>query len=497
MRILFACVFLALLNAVPAMATWRMAESAHFQVYSTMSADMLRRRVELLEDYRDMLGRFTTAKVADDAPKLKIYIVDDLDSAVPFGSIGGDAAGYYLATDTGIAAFGTKGDFGRKVLLHEYAHHHMYAATGQSYPAWYVEGFAEYFMTAEFSPARVDFGGYDENRASVLSLPWMDWNRLIARTPGRLRGDDIYLFYSQSWLLTHYLFRAPGMNDKLRLYLHAVATGGDPLAAFKTHVLDDPRRLDSVLQAYIRKMTFSRLTRKPPVPAAVTITDLPAAADDLIMFYAWLDNRGGQAKDPKAALARVQAAAARHPDDALARRTLAMAERHWGDKAKALTLLDGLLATSAEDAELLRLKAETLLAMDSAANRAEARRLLVRAAKLDPRDWRTLHLHYHTDDILHGPVNDNLFNVVEFTWTLAPQVSGIVIDYATVLVRKNRMAEAARILEPAAFDPHDHGAFTRFAGALRDAALTGDAAAYVKAYEAGPPKEEPVAEKPK
>jgi hypothetical protein len=44
-------------------------------------------------------------------------------------------AGFYNAGDRGIAAFATKGEFGQKVLLHEYAHRHMFASTGQSYPA--------------------------------------------------------------------------------------------------------------------------------------------------------------------------------------------------------------------------------------------------------------------------------------------------------------------------------------------------------------------------
>jgi hypothetical protein len=62
-----------------------------------------------------------------------IYIVDNLNGAVPFGRISDSTAGFYVAGDTGIAAFATKGEFGQKVLLHEFAHHYMFAATGQAY----------------------------------------------------------------------------------------------------------------------------------------------------------------------------------------------------------------------------------------------------------------------------------------------------------------------------------------------------------------------------
>ena len=483
-------------TSTPAFAAWRVAESAHFRVYADMSADLLRRRVELLEDYRNLLGRFTTAQVDDSAPKLDVYIVENISSAVPFGKIGPDVAGFYNAGDRGIAAFATKGDFGKKVLLHEYAHHHMFASTGQSYPGWYVEGFAEYFMTATFYPTRVDFGGFDLGRAYALSRPWLPWDRVIGRDNSRMSSDDTQMFYAQSWLLTHYLFRAPGMREKLNAHLLAVAGGTDPLAAFKAHVLPATNTLHGTLKAYTAKLTFSRLTRKAPKPVAVSVRDLPASAGDVLMFYAWLDNRGGVAKDGKAALARVQAATARYPDDGLATRTLAMAEVYWGDAEKAGTLLDGLLKAAPDDAEVLRLKAEVLLKIDATAKRSEARRLLVQAVRAAPADWRAMHIYVHTQDLLNVEMGENLSNLVQRMWELAPQVDGIAIDMATVLVRKGRAADAAKVLEPAAFAPHG-GNVAAFAGRLRDAALAGDAAAYGRVLTGGPPKEPDEAAKDK
>ncbi|WP_397587683.1 hypothetical protein [Sandarakinorhabdus limnophila] len=63
-----------------------------------------------------------------------------------------------------------------------------------------------------------------------------------------------------------------------------------------------------------------------------------------------------------------------------------------------------------------------------------------------------------------------------------------MIDMATVLVRKGRMADAAKVLEPVAFAPRGDG-YAALARSLRDAALAGDAAAFVKRLEEGPPKE--------
>lgn len=477
---LLAAFAAAVMLSGPAAGAWRVAESAHFRVYAEMPAAELRQRVELLEDYRNLLGAFTTAKVDEDAPRLDIYIVDRIGQAVPFGQASETTAGFYLAGDAGIAAFATKGEFGQKVLLHEYAHHHMFAATGQTYPAWYVEGFAEYFMTATFQPTRVDFGLVDRGRAYSLGDAWAPWEAIIARDSAARSAVPGYQFYAQSWLLTHYLFRTPGMADRLGAHLKAIAAGADPLTAFKAHIEPDLRRLNGTLRGYVRSrnFTFSRLTREARPAAAVTVEELPASADDLLLYRAWLDARGGVARDPKAALAKVQAAAARFPGDDLATRTLAMAELYLGDPAKATALLEGLLAKAPDDAELLRLQATALLRQDATANRSVARRALVKAARLAPTDWRALHVYVHTHDIEHQPADRNLFEVVQLMWSLAPQVNGIVIDMASVLVQAGRMAEAARRLEPVAFAPHG-GPFSAFARRLRDAAVAGDKAAYV------------------
>ncbi len=58
----------------------------------------------------------------------------------------------------------------------------------------------------------------------------------------------------------------------------------------------------------------------------------------------------------------------------------------------------------------------------------------------------------------------------------------------TVLVRKGRMADAAKVLDPVAFARHGYG-YAALARSLRGAALAGAAAAFVKRLEEGPPKE--------
>jgi hypothetical protein len=481
---------ISLFLASPALAAWRMAETAHFRVYSDLSEQELRRRAETLEDFRDMLGTFSSTQVPDDLPKLNIYLIGSISEAVPFGKIESTVAGFYSADDGGIAAYSVDNDFGRRALLHEYAHHHMFASTGLSYPAWYVEGFAEYFMTATFQPGRIDFGKPDEYRiANLVQLPWLPWEKVVDPAAKR-RRDDVFMFYAQSWLLTHYVFRTPGMAEKNRAYLIDVASGVPAMEAFKTHVAPDLRQLGTKLRAYIvsSKFTFSRYTRPEKAkPAEVTITALPPSADALLMIHAALD-RGALTLPPAErgpALAKIRAAAARFPGDDLAARTLAMAELALGKAADALPQIDALLARAPADPDLLRLKAIATLDIDGPDAASSARRLLARAVKAAPNDWRAMHVYIHTYDFEHGPVPKNVADVVERTWELAPQVNGLTLDMAALLVQQGRLRDAASVLAPVAFAPHN-GSYGAYARALRAAALADDKAGFVKVFDAGP-----------
>lgn len=477
--------------AGPAMAAtpgWQVAETAHFRLHGDLPEADLRRQAALLEDFRSLLGMLTNASPPADQPRLDIYIVRRISEAAPFQRIGTNVAGFYSATDNGIAAYADLGDVGQTVLLHEYAHHYMLGLANTIYPPWYVEGFAEYMSTARFLPDRIEFGLADRNRAEWLVYEWEGWmpiERLLARDGGRARQDNVAMFYAQSWLLTHYMFRAPGMLAKLGPYLKAVAAGTDPVAAFKTHVDPDLRGFQQKLRTYIRSrsLTFSRFARPASTPASVTIRELPASASRLLLMQSALDLGRFDTDDKDRALARVRKAAEPFPGDLYADKVLALAEQRLGDPAAAARQLDTLLKATPADADLLRWRAELLLdgKPDDAA-RKEARRLLARAFKAAPDDWRVMHAYVHSFDIEHGPVRQDVQDVLGRAVMLAPQADGLVIDVATVLVQAGRSAEAAEVLAPVAHQLHG-GPVAAWAGLLRDRAAAGDLPGYVKVLD--------------
>jgi hypothetical protein len=479
MRIcLYLLCIVALFVTTAANATWRVAETAHFRVYGEQSEALLRERAVLLEDYSALL-RMLTDGVAeiDGAPRLDIFLVGSVKEARPFGTVGSNVAGFYAASPGRIAAYSELGEFGKTILLHEYTHHFMLGGRGVAYPRWYVEGFAEYFSTALFKAKTIEFGGVSSFRAMQLVRGnWLPLQRVLANDPKLKGADETSAYYAESWLLTHYLHRVPGQSEKLRAYLRAVAGGADSLAAFQQHVDPDIRAFELRLKSYLKgsKITYSRFDRPASTPASVSVTTLSPAADPLLLMLTSLEF--SVPSDPAKALASIGTAAARFPADPLAERTLAFAELRLGDRQRAATLIDALLARAPADATLLRWRAMALapLARDtSTVARGEARRLLVRASRADPGDWRTMLLYSQIAGLRGGaPIASDL-NVMLRTHELAPQVDTVVLTTAALLAQADRLPEAAVVLEPLANSPHDSGA-ARFAGTLLERARAGD-----------------------
>lgn len=450
-----------LLLAWPAIAQagWLVAQSPHFRLYAQAPEPELVHKVAQLEDYHALLVAMTGRDLPEGVPRLDVFHVGRIEQATPFVRVGRDVAGFYRASEGGIAAFTSDGDGGLKaqeILFHEYAHHFMLAAGRSAYPAWYIEGFAEYFGPTLFRPDRIEFGRLNESRAAwLMAEEWLPLTDILSRRADLGTARAQALFYAQSWLLTHYLFRTPGMRPRLTAYLAAVAGGDDPVTAFRERIDPDPEQLQQRLKVYLqsRRLTYSRLVRSPASAAAVTVAPLSPAADRLLLPMVAIEH-GALGDRAEQALALVRRESARWPDDATARRALALAELRLGDRATAVPLLDALLSEQPADAALLRWRAQAGLPADrrpTATEQAAALRLLVRAHAADPADWRTLHAYAALHD---QPLPAAALDAMLEAYRLAPQVSGVTINSAIALASAGRMAEAGAVLRPLANAPH-------------------------------------------
>jgi hypothetical protein len=457
-------VFFALLGATPAKADWRRAESPNFILYSTQPEAQLRQRILLLEDYDRLLRRMISVTDPPAPNKLHIYIVDGNDDLQLIRPTSTMTAGMYEATADGIAAFvdDSTNMSGNEILFHEYAHHFMLQYRPNAYPIWYVEGFAEYFMTARFSPSRIDIGDYSSSRSGSIRFgEWLPMERVLNGDLRGLNDEQRAQFYAQAWITTHYFYSTPERQAALARYLVALR-GDNPQNAIQAATGMDAAAFGREISHYVGTghVDYWRMPRPAnEAVTPVTVTTLSRGANDLLLYEAAL-RVGVSDEKGHAYLPRIRAAAARHEGDAFAQTVLAHAELLYGDAAAADRLLDGLLAASPNDADLLYLKGmRHLVAAEREENwqadAGEARRWFGRAHQADAHHYQTL--FRYAQSLRRDPnfISDNNIDVMLLAHQLAPQVAEITLNAASMLIAHRDNGIAITLLRPLAADPHN------------------------------------------
>ena len=465
-------VLLALLAAIttllaaPAAAEWRRAESPNFIIFGESSESRLRERALVLEEFHRLLVSVTSVNASAAPNKFTVYIVSGNDDLRRIGDVSSGVVGVYIANPYGTAAFvdAAAEINAQEVLFHEYVHHFMWQYAPSAYPAWYVEGFAEYFMTTQFRAGQVHVGLGSASRAwSVLDGQWIPMERVLFDPRPASGGEQRQRYYAQAWMIVHYFNSDPALKAKLRRFLAAVRDGTDPREAFERETGLTAATLTRAMRSYFGdgRIPYTRYTRPEVAPPAVTVTALPRSANDLLLHEAAL-RLGSAAAARNGVLDRVRAAAARHGQDPYARRVLAHAEVLYGDRATGERLLEGLLATAPNDAELLYLmgmrhliEAEKSEQWES--NARNAGRWFSRAHRVDQNHYQTLYRYAQSLRGRDGFDTENTANILALARQLAPQVVEISMNAATMLIGRRDYDLAEAILRPLAAHPHNEG----------------------------------------
>jgi len=453
----------AAVAAVPGLAhaEWRKAETKHFIVYGEGFERELRNDAIGLER-ADQLMRTYFGLPDRDGRKLPVYVVRtrrDLETAVP--GLPDSAAGVYSAHFRDVRAIAIRGD-GDEFLRHEYAHHFMFRNFPGAYPAWFREGFAEFFMTATVAPdGRATVGRSSPMRMAALGrLRWMPFEQLLS---GRLpaEGDGRAAFYAQSWLLTHWTLTDPDRRRRMQAYLEATAAGMTSEAALRAHFDMDPRQLDQVLRAYFNAgPRYAELEIGGEAPS-LTVTPLPDSADDVLLLD--LNARdGGPASQGPDMLARARAVAARRPDDVLTRMMLARVELRWGDPAAAERAVQPLLDADPANVELLLLMADARITAGDKLTDPEARERLYRQARgflarayaADPGDNRIYQNIAYSRRFAPDYPTDNDVELWRRAVAIAPEVDSNRGVTAEAMLRRGLVDEAEQVIRPVASNPH-------------------------------------------
>lgn len=486
--------------AAPAQAEWRRAESPNFIVYSQGGEGALRNYVRNLEIYDFILRARMGLPEATAGRKLPIYLVNGRSGLVQINPNTGEyVAGTYFPAGEDIFAAAIR-DREQDYLLHEYFHHFsIQIGSTSTYPAWLIEGLAEYFMTAEISESSVKIGGYNEDRVrGLFSATWLPLEDLLTKRYGEVRqGAHRNSYYPVSWLLTHWFMSDDARRQQLAAYIRDVQDGTDSVAAMEKATGLTMAQIRTQLRGY-RRLTIHHYTATFP-ETPITVTRLPESADDLLLLGQRL--KVGVAEDKREETAAlIRRLAARHPEDPFAMLQLGHAELHFGDPQAGEEILTRLLEREPDNVEALQLMASRFMRQtedrpdETLALMRRARGFLARAYRADPTHYYTLYLLAQTRAVEPDYPNENDLVTWDQASRLAPQLPSIRVGFANALMQAEEYDEAVILLRPLANAAHG-GRAAEMAGELmnrarnREKPLTDEELA--AASEAGIPEDAP------
>jgi hypothetical protein len=297
-RLFFVGVLSAILFPAAAQAKWLRADTTHFILYSDGSERDLREDAIKLERFDQMMR--VISGIGDDGGQVRLTVYFVRSPQAVRSLMAGNAkniAGFYSATASGAIAVVPRNVEGRDasnsvaetsdiILFHEYAHHLMMQYFPVSYPAWYVEGFAEYTGNSRIEKDGViKLGLANVNRAyTLLNTKQLPIETLLESSVDRANENQVSGLYARGWLLTHYLIMAPERKGQLATYLKAVVAGQPSLEAART-VFGDLKALDKDMTRYLDgRMSYRSLSGLPPLPPTLAVRALDEGEGEALLL---------------------------------------------------------------------------------------------------------------------------------------------------------------------------------------------------------------------
>jgi tetratricopeptide (TPR) repeat protein len=458
----------------PALAEWREASSKHFLVYSEGSAQSLQDFATKLEKFDKAMRLRLGFPDEDLGPgnRVTVFVVDDMAAVQRLARARGSGiAGFYAGRAGASIAVVPRanGSGGRNeldpatILLHEYSHHMMLQSAAAAYPAWFREGFAEFYSTAKFEKdGSLGFGAAANHRAwSLVGMSPLPIELLFDPTRRKLSRDEwVATIYGRGWLLTHYLTFDRKRNGQLTAYLKAINAGQGSLEAAQS-AFGDLKVLDRELKTYLNRRLIPYLPLKAELLATGPVAVRSLRPGENAIMDLWIRSQVGVTSEDAARVARdMRKAAAAWPDDPAVQAALAEAEFDAGDLDAADAAAGRAIAADPKNVDALTYRARVAFERARASAKGDdtawkaVRRLIGQANRADPNHPQPLILYYQSfaaQGVAPTPLAvDGLLQA----FALAPQDVGLRMNAARQLLVDGKAAEARRALAPIAFDPH-------------------------------------------
>ena len=471
-------------------AKWLKAETKNFVIFSAGTDKELRRFAVNLERFHATAQRVYRVEARDNPNRLTVYFLDSQESVSRLaGNKRGSLAGFYSPRLEGSFAVSNRNKAddkfdldGTTVLFHEYSHHFMARNFSYAYPAWYVEGFAEYISTVTFD----DKGGWTLGKPayhraySLLEAERIPVEKLLLGKVSDLKPGELGPFYGRAWLLVHMLNMDPAYKGKLAAYFSAVGQGKPHREAAET-AFGNLAELDKALNVYLGKR-LRYLGTDQPIPAAteVTVSPLGTAAEQVLEFRLARLLGPLDAKE----MAELQALARSYPAEAgvwyeLARAQRAVALAAGQDEARKAGLLaaeqsvDKALAADPAHVHANVLKANLALERlrdqgdDNPAHWTAARDYLI-TANAHAHDDPLVLTEWYDSFVTQGRApSKNARDGLARAFELAPEVIEVRVKYAFDLATQGRFDEALGLVDYLAQHPHHAAQGQELVGRLK------------------------------
>ena len=454
--------------------TWHRADTANFVIFSSGKERELQRLAEKVERLDALLRMLYRIPAEPAEAKLTIYLFDRVeDVRDAAGNTGNTLHGYYQSHILGSYFVshledGSKFELGAQaVLFHEYTHHFMARYFRFAYPAWYREGFAEYYATATFDrKGNWTYGRPPRYRSyDLLSRDPISIEKLLFAEPSELNRKEQLDLYARGWLLTHYMHRSKNRTDRLLAYLREVGLGGDARQAAAEH-LGDLTELNDALDDYVsRRIVYKKGDNPIDYAGEISIRRL----DDVSARLVELTLANYEGNNPAETREELAELAEEMPRRADVLTQLAWAEAQLAEKrareseenadtdySVAIAKLDEALAIDASNAKANALRGAWMLrTAESKADFAEARKYIIAANRANPNHPYPLQLYHNSFTGASGrPPRDALDGMIR-AFELAPEVVDLRIELAFALANYGDYTSAISLMRILAGDPHN------------------------------------------
>ena len=459
-------------------AQWVEAQSNHFVVYSRSTPEEARKFVTELERFDQAVRSLRGIKTPplNPASRVTVFVLDDTRAV---GNLAGNqgVAGFFIPRGSGAVAFvpqrnsrsshspgirSTPSELeAQQVLFHEYAHYLMFSSYPNAvFPAWYVEGFAEFHATAEMADdGSVIFGAAPQYRGYGLqSGNHFPLNRLLAgdRPTDGLSQDAVY---GRGWALVHYFQFNPDRAGGLKKYLTEINSGKlvkDSVGAF-----GDLNELNRNIERHIQSRSYSAMQVKAEAMTLGNITVRSLSEGESSLMATRIRSKRGVTKRDATRIYANAKRAGSFPNDEQAQIALAEAAYDAEAYADAEIAADRAIAADATAIDGWIYKAMSQMARARAAGDktpatwAAIRNTIGSANRLNPNDPEPLALYYRSFTQIGVAPTDLAKDGMMRAFEIAPYDPNFRLAASYILIEDNNIDMARRLLLPIAYDAHE------------------------------------------